>query len=390
MSISDFFQGARRRGPRPAPALVVPAAPAASGEVDPRERNLFQSSMGLSFKCGVCDKQHRSSITEKVKGLSACIYRIMKAFGGKEHEKGNVRWVPVYGKNDINSTGISTEFLPKDTPEEAETVRFSYRQFNEFRDKVPSSSFFRAMCPAATKKMLAFSQRLDETLNRVIVEDIDFKEILGAPDSIAYLKARRSAFIERAKKEFEKLAEEQRAADPEMFRYAANWRDIRPEKFNVKTEESGFDSRIKWHSRRSPLAEPIKELTLNRARFSADDVIGQFKTFGGGPFWTPLPCGSTRKVLFDLGLVNKYPAISWGLISARSMGNNKHREVKGYVASGFVNFVTLWNGTSMINMRTRGSENFSLKSVVSEGSLFVVDPGKESYLVDSPEGEENS
>lgn len=375
MDLRDFFKGARRRGPVTGDhATAAPSAPGA--KVNATEENLFSASVGFAFKCGVCEKLHKSSLLEKVQSIKFCIKRIVKTFG----EKGNVRrakrYVQGYG-NSEPTYGHGVKFLPN--PDAAETVQFTFKAANAFSTVKPTSKAFTTLHPALSKRFDEFDQRLNDLLGREYVEDVSVKEALGAPNTMKYIRARQDAFKKRVEAEAERLRLEQEALDPEVYALARDWRSRKPERFKLGEVERGHGELKEWFQKRAPDSEPIRRLKLNGKPHDADTIMGWFKTLNAGPVWDAFRTGTVERVLFDVGLVNGFPAISWGMVGSREFPRKHHRrEYKGLTV---LNFVSLWNGKTFLNMAGRDG-NFSLGSSLDRRSMVEIIPFEDSYMVE--------
>jgi hypothetical protein len=379
--IDEFFSDVRRRAPAKR-ALHKGPTPE---RMDSVEENLVHATMGFGFKCGICGKKHKSSHREKVKGLAICIGKIVKEFGDSEKVWRKKRYGTTYG-NKESSSGLGVRFLPE--PATADTIVFTFRQYNAFSAVRPRSGAFSALYPKTVKKFDEFSKRLDEIFNREVIEEISLKEALGAPSTIHYLRARQTAFRERALAEFAKIKADQEAADPAMFALARDWKKGKPERFKIGKIERGYGDKYKikkWFNGSGPSAEPIHEIEINGTNHGGYEILGWFDRISGHPVWDSNNAQSTVTVLFDMGLVEGFPAISWGIITAKDEGGAKRT---AYKASTLLNFVTLWNGKMYLNMDGR-NESFSLKSFENNKYLVPVSPERGSLVLDSAEGSDN-
>lgn len=383
MDIKAFFKDARRRG-LPKGTSRPDSAP--SPEIDDKEKNLVQAAMGFSFKCGVCGKEHKSSHREKVKGLAICVGKIVKEFGEADKVWRNKRYGKTYGDREPSS-GLGVRFLPD--PATADTIVFTFKKYNAFSAVRPGGGAFSALYPKTVKKFDEFSKRLDQVFNREVIEEISLKEALGAPSTIHYLRARQTAFRERAEAEFQKIKADQEAADPEMFALARDWKKNKPERFKIGEVHRGYNDEYnikKWYKGSMPSEEPIHKIEINGHDHSGYEVLGWFDRLTGHPVWDSNNAPSTVTVLFDVGLVDGFPAISWGLITAKDEGG---RSRTAYKASTLLNFVTLWSGKMFLNMDGRG-ESFSLKSFGEKKFLVPVSPERGSLVLDSAEGDDEN
>lgn len=384
--VSDFFEALPSRRRRKAPAMLqnsgtAKAAPAE--EVGSEEQNLVHATMGFRFKCGVCKKVHKSSILEKVKSLKSCIAAVVKGFGEKHstYGKGNRR-VQRHGNRE-SSTGAGVRFLPN--PETADTIAFTYRAPNVFRSHLPGNGLFRIMCPKTYQRFTDFAERLDQVLNREVVEELSLREALGAPDTMDYIQARQKGFKERAEQEMAQLQADQEAHDPEMFKLAKDWRKIKPEKFKLGKRTEGNSELVGWFQKKGPSSvQIINTVEINRVPQESDTIIGWFRTVGGHPVWNTNCAQSTMKLLFDIGLVNGFPAISWGLVHVRDMGRSRRSSYRRKKGSDILNFVSLWDGTVMLNM-DGAQEDFELERAIGSEKLVTLSPAKDSLVVDECE-----
>lgn len=380
MDIRDFFKGARRRGPNPDRvgdlALVAPSAAGAAREkVNATEENLFSASVGFAFKCGVCGKAHKSSLLEKVQSLKLCIKRVVKRFGGPVQVYRNKRYVKSHG--DIEpSYGHGVKFLPE--PEVAETIRFSYKTANAFTSIRPTSLAFATMYPKLDARFTEFSNRLNAVLAREFVEEVSVKEALGAPSTIKYIENRQEAFKQRAEAEAERVRLEQEALDPEVYTLAREWHTRKPEKFRVGDIERGHSELKEWFQKRAPNVEPVRRVKINGKTLDSGTIIGWFNTLDAAPVWDAYRTGTAEKVLFDFGVVDGFPAISWGMVGCREFPRkHNRREYKGLTV---LNFVTLWGGKTFMNVNGRHGE-FSLRTAMQSRSLVEIKAVDEEYLV---------
>jgi len=375
MDIKGFFKDARRRGlpkgtSRPVDALVE--VPAPTSEIDDTEKNLVQAAMGFSFKCGVCRKPHKSSHREKVKGLAVCVGKVLREFGQKNGKR--------YGNNETHY-GFGVLFLPD--PETADTMVFTYKRYNAFSAVHPASSAVDILYPILKKRFDTFSERLNDTFSREIIEELSIKEALGAPHTIQYIRARQEAFRKRALAEYAQVEESQKASDPETFALARDWRKLKPEKFKVGKMERGYGygaGRLyKFFKNALPAVEPIKTVEINRTEQGADTVLSWFNRMGGSMVWNANGAGSSTTVLYDVGSVDGFPAISWGLIGAKDEGGAKRPNYKG---STVLNFISLWNGNMFLNANG-WSEEFLLSYFTDNRRRYVsVSPEKDSPVVE--------
>jgi len=379
MSIKDFFKDARRKGPvKRTPALVENSASVTEPEINETEKNLLHASMGFRFKCGVCQKTHKSSIRERVKSLSVCVGKIMRQFGGTGSVWKNNRYVKSYGNREA-SNGLGVRFLPD--PETADTMAFTYRMSNALAGVRPTHGAFPIMHPKLSKRFDELSKRLDEVLNREIIEELSLKEALGAPNSFDYIRARRDVFQKRAEADFERIKKEQEAFDPEAFQVARDWKKLKPEKWKIGEIIRGKSDLEKWFKRRTPYTEPVKYAKINGGDHYDEAILGWFDTMSGHPVWDTNSAGSVIKVLFDVGTVEGFPAISWGLVTAREKPTRHHTEYKG---STIINFVSLWNGKMFMNM---GAGSYLLKVLSDRNTLVGMSPERGSVVVDKGENE---
>lgn len=384
MDIRAFFKDARRRG-LPKGTSRPGSAPAPTSEIEANEANLVHAAMGFSFKCGICGKEHKSSHREKVKGLGLCIAKIVKKFGDSEKVWRNKRYGVVYG-NKETSSGLGVRFLPD--PATADTIVFTFKKYNAFSSMRPGGGAFSALYPKTVKRFDEFSKRLDQVFNREIIEEISLKEALGAPSTVNYLQARQASFRERAEAEFAKIKTDQEAADPAMFALARDWKKNKPERFKVGKVQRGYESDYnikKWFKGSRPFVEPIHHIEINGTDHSGHEILGWFDRLSGNPVWDSNSAPSIVTVLFDVGLIEGFPAISWGLITAKDEGGRRRT---AYKASTLLNFVTLWNGKMFLNMAGR-DEGFTLKNFVESKYLVPVNPERGSLSLDSAEGDNN-
>jgi hypothetical protein len=380
MDIKGFFKDARRKGPSkgtsaPVESFVEVPAPASEPEIDPAEANLVQAAMGLNFKCGICHKPHKSSHREKVKGLAKCVGKILKDFGEKQYGKGQR-----YGDKDV-SNGLGVRFLPD--PETADTMVFTFKQYNAFTRVIPTSSAVEALYPTLKKRFATLNGRLNEVFGREIIEEISLKEALGAPHTLPYLRAREKSFKERATEEFAQIKKDQEAFDPETWELARNWRKLTPEKFKVGEMERGYATGsghvAKWFKNATPSVEPIQRVKINGKEHGADTILSWFFTMSGDPVWDTNYTGSSAKVLYDVGTVDGFPAISWALVGSKDEGGNRRTVHKG---SNIMHFVTLWSGKMFLNMFGR-REEFSLSYFSGNRKRYVsVSLESESFVAD--------
>ena len=375
MDLRDFFKGARRRGPVTGDlALVAPRA--ADSKVNATEENLFSASVGFAFKCGVCGKEHKSSLLSKVQSIKFCIKRIVKRFGEKCNVRRAKRYVSGYG-NSEPSYGHGVKFLPD--PDTAETIQFTFKAANAFSTVKPTSRAFTTLHPVLSKRFDEFDQRLNDLLGREYIEDVSVKEALGAPSTMKFIEARQEAFKKRAEAEAERLRLEQEALDPEVYALAREWKTRKPEKFKLGEIERGHGELKEWFQKRAPDSEPIRRLKLNGKPHDADTIMGWFKTLNASPVWDAYRTGNVEKVLFDVGLVNKFPAISWGMVGSREFPRKHHRrEYKGLTV---LNFVTLWNGKTFLNMGGRDGD-FTLDAAFDRRSKVEVVPVDDAQVVE--------
>ena len=170
-----------------------------------------------------------------------------------------------------------------------------------------------------------------------------------------------------------------------MFAAAANWRKTKPEKFKLGKRTEGNSDLNGWFQKKGPESvQIIRTVEINKVPQESDSIISWFTTVSGNPVWNTNAAQSTMKVLFDIGLVNGFPAISWGLVHVRDMGRARRSGNRRKKGSDILNFVSLWDGTVMLNM-SGATEDFELGRVIDSNSLAIVSPAKDSLVMDECE-----
>jgi len=364
--IQDFFKDARKRAQEkgPVPESALPA----------EDSNILHAAMGFGFRCGVCKKRHTSSITKRVPSLMFCVNEIVRRFGAYQHvtryTAQNRRVTrKQWGSRDV-VVGLGVRFIP--SAEDPEALVFTYKEKNVLDAAMPDNRLFPVLYPKLHGKALDACERFRDVWNREIVEELSIREILAAPDSFGYVEARRDPFLRRALDEYERLKAEQAAAAGDLFEKIKKYRTLKPEKFIVTDPEHGHYNIQSWFRKRAP-GSMIKRVTVNGDTFDYDRILMAFgvpESIGGldRPAFTALKTDDAECALFDLGLVDGYPTVSWGIVQVQKKGRHK------YVAMTAVNFVSTWNGRHYLNV-SFGRHGPLLSDILENNSLVEITPG---------------
>lgn len=213
----------------------TPNAPVAAKEATNAESNAFNAAMGLKFKCGLCEGNHRTATQGALNKISACGRKLKRL---SESYIGGSSW-----SNDYR------------------TIKLETVTSDHLDDMVPNNALFRATHPKLMKAVAKLSDRIQEQYVRTITTTVQVVEVLGAPRPVEYLKQRVAEHDKTYAEANMQLAEEQKAFAGPVYEQLKNYLTLKPEK--VKIEKKYQET--KFYREEDALA-------IDRVHFSGDYV----------------------------------------------------------------------------------------------------------------------
>jgi hypothetical protein len=305
--MKDFADFIAARARKKSTDKAAPEAPKAGLT---EEENAFNASVGLRIKCGVCGAMHRSSRVDVLPSLKSCIAQIVETFK-KEQQKSyyseDQKLFPTWNKD-------QTVLL----------LRYTVRNYIDAI--TPSDPLWTATHKKFLKDVTDVKKRIAEIFLREINADVSMSDILGASNSVAYVRLKLDEFQKRTIAEQAESDTKQFDMAGEIGRDLKNWRKLPLETFKVDNvaEKHNYEN-----VERVPRA--VESVTVNGVRLGDSSLLGSFDVPSLHNVLWHTKSRHVERYVIDLGLVNKFPALLWSL---RAQQGYKERRRRRYSKHG--------------------------------------------------------
>ncbi len=332
---------------------------ATAGRPITEEENLFNATLGLRIKCGVCGATHKSSRVDILPGLKVCINKLVATI--KEEER-----------KSYHSDGK----LYAQWTDEWKALKLRASTTNVIDKMRPDNAVWLATHRKFIAKVDAVVERVNETLVRDINGDVPMEEILGAPSSVEYVRLKLKDFKVRTEQEQADSHAKQVEMAGVIGKTLREWRTLPPETWKVGEKENlyGYDEN-------SGVALPVGYLTINKDRISAESLQRCFPTVSTyGILWQAKP-KEIQEYMIDVGLwKDGMPALLW---TARAQQGFKHRTRRSRMTKHGkpvygITFISTWSGKVYIMHGTPKTVESAIQTQRHEIVLKKEDKGEET------------
>lgn len=222
--------------------------------------------------------------------LKMCVNKIVETFQTEERQSYN----------------DGSKLYPKWTTEHtALMLRHSIR--NVIDNMLPRNAIWTATHRKFLAKVNEVATRLNETLVRDINADVPMQEILGAPNSVDFVRLKLKEFKARVDQEEAESRTKQLEMAGDTGRTLMEWRTLPPEEWKV----SGA-SVLAHYEEHNGSGAPIANIIINKERIGVNSLRGCFASVSTNDlFWQAKPKAVGEYVL-DVDLwKDKMPALLW-------------------------------------------------------------------------------
>ena len=288
------------------------------------EQNMFNATVGLRIKCGVCGSTHKSSRIDVLPSLKVCVNKLVEKF--QQEQRRN------YSPDKV---------FPEWTDENA-ALMLRLKIVNVIDEAIPNNAVWRATHTKFIKKVRVISERVDETCVREVNADVPMQDILGAADSVEYVHVKLREFHAR-------MVEEQKQSAAKQFEMAGRvgedllkWRTIPVEKWKVTNAQG-----LMYYENAESLPEPRETITVNEEQISDAALFNCFTTISTDRILWQTKDKRVERYIIDVDLwKDGMPALLW---NARAQQGYKDysrriRRIRHGKPIYGLSFLSTWSG----------------------------------------------
>jgi hypothetical protein len=269
------------------------------------EANMFNASVGLRIKCGVCGTMHKSSRVDLLPALAACITKIV------DDQRRNYRY----------ESRSALEWTSRDHETGVPTaLRMTYKITNAVTALIPKNPVWSATHAKFMEKVTERIGRIDDMYERGMVESVPVSDILGAPNSFQYVKDAVKRFDGRATAEQETSNRNQIEDAGDLGKDLMRWRELAVEGWKIDRKVP-----LSKYTEKYGIAVPIGSVAINGQQIDSMRLLGSFRTISTDRMIWDARNKSQMSYVLDVDLWKGTPALLWTVRAQQGYKESRRR-----------------------------------------------------------------